>query len=52
MVQARSTVTTTVIGTEGFAVVAIAVCALVTIVLGVFPSPVLDLIASVATFLP
>ncbi|MDQ0375282.1 NADH-quinone oxidoreductase subunit NuoN [Cellulomonas humilata] len=52
VVQARSTVTTTVIGTEGFAVVAIAACALVTIVLGVFPSPVLDLIASVATFLP
>jgi len=51
-VQARSTVTTTVIGTEGFAVVAIAACALVTVVLGVFPSPVLDLIASVATFLP
>jgi len=52
VVQARSTVTTTVIGTEGFAVVAIAFCAVVTIVLGVFPSPVLDLIASVATFLP
>ncbi|KQR17021.1 NADH-quinone oxidoreductase subunit NuoN [Cellulomonas sp. Leaf334] len=51
VVQARSTVSTTVVGTEGFAVVAIAVCALVTIVLGVFPSPVLDLIASVATFL-
>ena len=32
--------------------VAIAVCAVVTVVLGVFPSPVLDLIASVATFLP
>ena len=28
VVQARSTVTTTVVGTEGFAVVAIAVCAL------------------------
>ena len=41
--EARSTVTTTVVGTEGLAVVAIAVCALVTIVLGVFPSPVLDL---------
>ena len=52
VVQARSTVTTTVIGTEGFAVVAIAFCAIVTVVLGVFPSPVLDLIASVATFLP
>ncbi|WP_456787533.1 NADH-quinone oxidoreductase subunit NuoN [Cellulomonas sp. P5_C5] len=52
VVLTRSTVTTTVVGTEGFAVVAITVCALVTIVLGVFPSPVLDLIASVATFLP
>lgn len=51
VVQTRSTVTTTVVGTEGLAVVAIAVCAIVTIVLGVFPSPVLDLIASVATFL-
>lgn len=51
VVQTRSTVSTTVVGTEGFAVVAIAVCAIVTIVLGVFPSPVLDLIASVATFL-
>ncbi|GEK22092.1 NADH-quinone oxidoreductase subunit NuoN [Cellulomonas xylanilytica] len=51
VVQTRSTVTTTVVGTEGLAVVAIAFCALVTIVLGVFPSPVLDLIASVATFL-
>lgn len=51
VVQTRSTVSTTVVGTEGLAVVAIAVCALVTIVLGVFPSPVLDLIASVATFL-
>jgi NADH-quinone oxidoreductase subunit N len=52
VVEARSTVTTTVIGTEGLAVVAITFCALVTIVLGVFPSPVLELIASVATFLP
>ena len=52
VVQTRSTVTTTVVGTEGFAVVAITVCALLTIVLGVFPSPVLDLIANVATFLP
>jgi NADH-quinone oxidoreductase subunit N len=48
----RSTVTTTVVGTEGFVVVAVAVCALVTIGLGVAPSGVLDLIGNVATFLP
>ncbi|NUU18007.1 NADH-quinone oxidoreductase subunit NuoN [Cellulomonas humilata] len=52
VVETRSSVTTTVVGTEGLAVVAIAVCAVVTVALGVFPSPVLDLIASVATFLP
>ncbi|MEZ0448082.1 NADH-quinone oxidoreductase subunit NuoN [Cellulomonas sp. ICMP 17802] len=50
--EARSTVSTTVVGTEGFAVVAIAVCAVLTIGLGVAPSPVLDLISNVATFLP
>ncbi|KQY47188.1 NADH-quinone oxidoreductase subunit NuoN [Cellulomonas sp. Root137] len=52
VVEARSTVTTTVVGTEGFAVVAIAVCAILTVVLGVFPSPVLELIDGVAAFLP
>lgn len=52
VVDTRSTVATTVVGTEGFAVVAIAVCALVTIGLGVAPSGVLDLISNVATFLP
>jgi NADH-quinone oxidoreductase subunit N len=52
VVDTRATVTTAVVGTEGFAVVAIAVCALVTIGLGVAPSGVLDLIANVATFLP
>ncbi|WP_456845702.1 NADH-quinone oxidoreductase subunit NuoN [Cellulomonas sp. P5_C6] len=51
-VDTRSAVTTTVVGSEGFAVVAIAVCAVVTIVLGVAPSPVLELISNVATFLP
>ncbi|WP_421743506.1 NADH-quinone oxidoreductase subunit NuoN [Cellulomonas sp.] len=52
VVEARSTVTTAVVGTEGFAVVAIAVCAILTVVLGVFPSPVLELIDGVAAFLP
>lgn len=52
VVDTRSTVTTAVVGTEGFAVVAIAVCALVTIGLGVAPSGVLELIGNVATFLP
>jgi len=51
-VDTRSTVATTVVGTEGFAVVAITVCALITVGLGVAPSGVLDLIANVATFLP
>ena len=52
VVDTRAAVTTTVVGTEGFAVVAIAVCALITIGLGVAPSGVLDLIGNVATFLP
>jgi NADH-quinone oxidoreductase subunit N len=41
-----------VVGTEGFAVVAIGLCAIITVALGVFPGPVLDLIADVARFLP
>jgi NADH-quinone oxidoreductase subunit N len=41
-----------VVPSEGFTVVAIAVCALITVVLGVFPGPVLDAIASVAQLLP
>ena len=52
VVDTRAAVTTTVVGTEGFAVVAIAVCALITIGLGVAPSGVLELIGNVATFLP
>ncbi len=43
---------TVVVASEGFAVVAIAVCALITVALGVFPGPVLDLIQDVAVFLP
>ncbi len=46
------TTTTVVVGTEGFAAVAIAVCAIVTLVVGLFPTPVLDLIGNVAKFLP
>ena len=42
---------TVVVRSEGFAAVAIVVCAVGTIVLGVFPTPVLDLIDAVARFL-
>ncbi|GEL96309.1 NADH-quinone oxidoreductase subunit NuoN [Cellulomonas composti] len=45
------TTTTTVVPSEGFAAVAIVLCAAATILLGVFPQPVLDLIADMATFL-
>ena len=41
-----------VVRSEGLTVVAIAVCALITVVLGVFPGPVLDAVASVAQLLP
>jgi NADH-quinone oxidoreductase subunit N len=44
--------TAVVVASQGFAVVAIAVCALLTVVLGVFPGPVLDAIAGVAQLLP
>lgn len=44
--------TTTVVGTEGFAAIAIVVCAVATIVLGVFPAPVLEAISHMSTFLP
>lgn len=46
------TTTTVVVRGEGFAAVAIAVCAIVTVVVGLFPTPVLDLIGGVAKFLP
>ena len=49
---ARSTITTTVVRTEGLATAAIAVCALATILLGIAPSPVIETIQSVASFLP
>ncbi|WP_282946108.1 NADH-quinone oxidoreductase subunit NuoN [Cellulomonas endometrii] len=41
-----------VVTSQGFAVVAIAVCALLTVALGVFPGPVLDAIDGVAQLLP
>ena len=44
--------TTTVAAGEGLTVVAVAVCAVLTVLLGVAPSPVLDAIASVAVLLP
>ncbi|MCC2316241.1 NADH-quinone oxidoreductase subunit NuoN [Cellulomonas xiejunii] len=51
-VEAERTTRATVVGGEGLTVVAVAVCALLTVVLGVAPSPVLDAIASVAVLLP
>jgi NADH-quinone oxidoreductase subunit N len=42
---------TTVVRTEGLTVAAVGVCAAITVVLGVFPQPVLDLIAQVAQFI-
>lgn len=44
--------TTTVVATEGFTAVAVTVCAALTILLGVFPSPVLELLDQAALFLP
>ncbi len=49
---AERTTTTVVVRTEGFAAVAIAVCAALTVLVGLFPTPVLDLIGDVAKFLP
>lgn len=49
---AERTTTTVVVRTEGFAAVAIAICAAITVLVGVVPGPVLDLIDSVAKFLP
>lgn len=41
-----------VVGSQGLAVVGIAVCAVLTVALGVFPGPVLDATAGVAQLLP
>lgn len=43
---------TVVVGSQGFALVAIGVCAVLTVALGVVPGPVLDAIADVARLLP
>jgi len=47
-----ATTTTTVVPSEGLTTVAVGLAAVLTVVLGVFPTPVLDLIADVAKFLP
>ena len=44
--------TTTVVASEGFALVAIAICAVLTVLLGVVPGPVLDLVTEAAKFIP
>lgn len=41
-----------VVASQGFTIVAITVCAVLTVLLGVFPGPVLDAIAGVAQLLP
>ena len=43
---------TVVVTSQGFAVAAIAICAALTVLLGVLPGPVLDAISQVAVFLP
>ncbi len=49
---AERTTTTVVVRTAGFTAAAVAVSAAITLVVGVFPGPVLDLINDVAKFLP
>lgn len=41
-----------VVGSQGFAIVAIGLCAVLTVLLGVFPGPVLDAISGVSQLLP
>ncbi|MEE6282595.1 NADH-quinone oxidoreductase subunit NuoN [Georgenia sunbinii] len=43
---------TTVVRTEGLTTIAVALCAAGTVLLGVLPGPVLDLVAQAAVFLP
>ncbi|MFB9955078.1 NADH-quinone oxidoreductase subunit NuoN [Cellulomonas denverensis] len=43
---------TVVVTSQGFAVAAIAICAVLTVLLGVLPGPVLEAISQVAVFLP
>ncbi|MCC2316841.1 NADH-quinone oxidoreductase subunit NuoN [Cellulomonas chengniuliangii] len=47
-----ATSTTTVVSAQGLTAVAVAACAVITIALGVAPSPVLDLVAEAAKFIP
>ncbi|GEA86364.1 NADH-quinone oxidoreductase subunit NuoN [Cellulomonas cellasea] len=44
--------TTTVVASEGLTTVAVAICAVLTLVLGVVPGPVLDVVADAARLLP
>ena len=44
--------TSVVVDSEGLAAVAVGVCALVTIGLGIYPGPVLELVADAAVYLP
>ncbi len=46
------TSTTTVVSAQGLTAVAVGACAVITIALGVAPSPVLDLVAEAAKFIP
>lgn len=45
-------VVVTVVRSRGPAAVAIAVCAIATVILGVFPSPVLSLVEQASKFVP
>ena len=49
---AERTTSTVAVRTAGFTAVAVGICAVLTVVVGVFPGPVLDLFDAVAKFLP
>lgn len=51
LLERAAVTSTTVVRSEGFAVVAIVVCAVATVVLGIFPSQVLDAVTEMAVFL-
>jgi NADH-quinone oxidoreductase subunit N len=51
-VTAAQRVVVTVVRSRGPAAVAIAVCAIATVILGVFPAPVLDLVEQASKFVP
>lgn len=52
LVETTTATRTTVVASEGYATVAIVVCAAITVLLGIVPSPVLDLVADVSQLLP